>query len=406
MSGARVRDFATPVPASAPRRCPRRPSTASQPKGTVWVVNRDRGELAIFDAETGRVLKTLPVGAGAHDICISERAGKAYITAETINRSHHGRYRDAGDGIDPVGPLPHHIEPSHDGRTIYVSLASHTPAVGAPQCAAIDTETTRSPTSTTSNNPLARSHGPHPSLDGETLYIAHDTGDELTGIDTETGDIDLSVPGILRAEEAIATRFGNLLWVVVARRRHGQAHRSRQPHHYRIGRRGRAARIGDAHAFRAHAGGQHAGNARRLSPLSIPSTSRFAARCPIAGAGTFGDLAVITNNGRHVFATFDAGASGTGGVAVVDVHRGEVVATWAYPALAGRTGSGIRRRRRSSKGRKLTRQIPRWQRAGPPRGRLACRSGMLACPRSGLSLHQALAEQGDSFPRYPLPSTT
>ena len=53
-------------------------------KGTVWVVNRDRGELAIFDVDTGNVLATRPVGAGAHDICISEQAGKAYITAETI----------------------------------------------------------------------------------------------------------------------------------------------------------------------------------------------------------------------------------------------------------------------------------------------------------------------------------
>src|SRR5262245_60188089 len=51
-------------------------------KGTVWVVNRDLGELVIFDASSGTVLKTLPVGAGAHDICVSERAGKAYITAE------------------------------------------------------------------------------------------------------------------------------------------------------------------------------------------------------------------------------------------------------------------------------------------------------------------------------------
>src|SRR5687767_13181477 len=54
-------------------------------KGSVWVVNRDKGELAVFDAETGAVLHTLLVGAGAHDVCISERTGKAYITAEAIH---------------------------------------------------------------------------------------------------------------------------------------------------------------------------------------------------------------------------------------------------------------------------------------------------------------------------------
>jgi hypothetical protein len=51
----------------------------------------------------------------------------------------------------------------------------------------------------------------------------------------------------------------------------------------------------------------------------------------IGGAGTFGDLAVITRDGRHVYATFDAGATGTGGVAVVNVRTRTVVDTWAYP---------------------------------------------------------------------------
>ncbi len=302
----------------------------SQLKGTVWVVNRDRGELAIFDAETGRVLRTLPVGAGAHDICISERAGKAYIAAETINRVTTVEIETlAMESID-VGPLPHHVEPSHDGRTIYVSLASHTPAVGAPQVAAIDIENNSVSYITTSDNPLARSHGPHPSLDGETLYIAHDTGDELSGIDTETGEINLSVPGIPRAEEAIATRFGNLLWV--ASRGDGTVKRIDLASHTITG----SVAVGvQPESLMLTPSERTLVVSMRGTPaaLAFVDTVNLTLRgtVPIAGAGTFGDLAVITNNGRHVLATFDAGAGGTGGVAVVDVHRGEVVATWAYP---------------------------------------------------------------------------
>jgi DNA-binding beta-propeller fold protein YncE len=112
----------------------------------------------------------------------------------------------------PVSPLPHHIEPSADGRTIYVSLASHTATVGAPQYAAIDTDDNSLTYVTTSENPLARSHGPPPVVDGETLYVAHDIGDEVSGVDTETGNIDPSITPILRAEEVIPTRFGHLLW--------------------------------------------------------------------------------------------------------------------------------------------------------------------------------------------------
>ena len=114
------------------RRGPPRVCAAEDaPKGTVWVVNRDLGELAIFDAGTGNLLKTLAVGRGAHDICISEQTGKAYITAETDNMVTVVDTDTLARHSIPVGPLPHHIEPSNDGHTIYVSLASHTPAVGA-----------------------------------------------------------------------------------------------------------------------------------------------------------------------------------------------------------------------------------------------------------------------------------
>ena len=69
---------------------------------------------------------------------------------------------------------------------------------------------------------------------------------------------------------------------------------------------------------------------------------------PIAGAGTFGDLAVMTPNGRYVFATFDRGLPpNKGGIAVVDVQTRQVVNWWEYPARAARTGSGIRRRLRA-----------------------------------------------------------
>ena len=110
-----------------------------RPNGTVWVVNRDLGEVAIFDAGTGDLLRTLPVGRGAHDICISEQARTAYITAESDNAVTAVDTEPLATESIPVGPLPHHLDPSHDGRTIYVSLASHptsSPAVGAPQYAA------------------------------------------------------------------------------------------------------------------------------------------------------------------------------------------------------------------------------------------------------------------------------
>ena len=117
---------------------------------------------------------------------------------------------------------------------------------------------------TTSDNPAARSHGHRPTLDGDKLYIAHDTGNEVTGIERQTGDIDFSIPADLRAEEAIATRFGDLLWV--SSRGDGTVKRIDlgQPQPSRLGARRRSARVDDADAYRAHAGGQPAGNPASL----------------------------------------------------------------------------------------------------------------------------------------------
>jgi DNA-binding beta-propeller fold protein YncE len=299
-------------------------------KGSVWVVNRDRGELAVFDAETGRLMTTLLVGAGAHDICISERARKAYITAEAINAVTTVDTRTlATDSID-VGPLPHHIEPSHDDRTVYVSLASHTPTVGEPQYAAIRTGDNSVTFTTTSSNPAARSHAPHPSLDGEKVYVPHDLGDELTGIDAETGDIKFSVSPILRAEEAIATRFGKKLWV--SSRGDGTVKRLDL----------RTRTVTGSVAVGVQPESVMLTPSERTLVVSLrgsPAALAFVdtvqltliGTVQIGGAGTFGDLAVITRDGRHVYATFDAGATGTGGVAVVNVRTRTVVDTWAYP---------------------------------------------------------------------------
>ena len=230
-----------------------------------------------------------------------------------------------------VGPLPHHCEPSHDGRTMYVSLASHTTTTGTPAYAAIDTDDNSVSYTTTSNNPAARAHGPYPSPWGHTVYVAHDTGDEVTGVNAHTGDIAFSVTPILRAEEVIPTRFGRKLWV--SSRGDGTVKRIDLTTNtitgsvaVGLGVQPESVMLTPANARWSSA----CAAARPLSPSSIRSTSTLIGTVQIAGAGTFGDLAVMTNDGRYVYATFDAGR-GTGGVAVVDVRRRKVVDTWAYP---------------------------------------------------------------------------
>ena len=42
---------------------------------TIWVANRDAGTVTVVEAATGRTIRTLASGAGAHDIAVSARAG-------------------------------------------------------------------------------------------------------------------------------------------------------------------------------------------------------------------------------------------------------------------------------------------------------------------------------------------
>jgi len=302
--------------------------------GSVWVVNRDRGELAVFDAWTGAVLATRQVGRGAHDICISESAGKAYIAAEADNMVAAVDIKTLDVEWIPVGPLPHHVEPSTNGRFIYVSLDSHpvSPPAGAAQVAVIDTKDHSVSYILTSLNPLARSHGPRPSRNGHTLYVAHDTGNELTAVDLETGSIDFSATPIPRAEEAIATRDGHHLWV--SSRGDGTVKR--------IDLRGQSAIVSVPVGVQPESVMLAPPSDRTLivSLRGSPATLAFVdtdalqveSAVQIGGVGTFGDLAVLSRDGHFVYATFDATAAGTGGVAVVDVRSRQVVATWAYPA--------------------------------------------------------------------------
>ena len=173
--------------------------------GTVWVVNRELGEVTIFDAGSGAPLETRKTGLGAHEVAISDAVGKAYITNETANTVSIISTRTLEATSIALGPLPHHVEPSRDGRTILVGL------VGTNVVAAIDARTDESVPYTSSENQAARAHGPY--LRDDTIYVAHETGNEVTGIDVAAGASKLSVGGILQPTEVLPDRRERRLYV-------------------------------------------------------------------------------------------------------------------------------------------------------------------------------------------------
>ena len=305
------------------------------------------------------------MGRGAHDICISEQTGKAYITAETDNVVTVVDTKTLARRSITVGPLPHHLEPSNDGHTIYVSLASHTPAMGAAQYAAIDTSDDSVTYLTSSDDAAARSHAISPTLDGDRLYIAHDTGNQVTAIDTATGSVDFTIPGISKAEESIPSRFGDLLWV--AARGDNTVKRIDLASHTVSG----SVAIGvQPESMMLTPNELTLVVSLRGSPASLgfvdTLTLTSLGLLQIGPEGSAGDLAVMTMNGHYVFATYDNGTAGTGGIAVVDVAlsdgRRQVGLPRNRPAARGlvleKAGAVLRRRTARRRGRRMRTRSP------------------------------------------------
>ena len=181
---------------------------------------------------------------------------------------------------------------------------------------------------TSSDDASARPHAISPTLDGDRLYIAHDTGNQVTAIDTATGSVDFTITGIPRAEESIPSRFGDLLWV--SARGDNTVKRIDLASHsvtsVAIGAQPESIMLTPNELTLVVS--------LRGSPASLgfvdTLTLTSLGLVQIGPAGSAGDLAVMTTNGHHVFATYDNGIAGTGGIAVVDVRTREVMDTWAY----------------------------------------------------------------------------
>ena len=187
----------------------------------------------------------------------------------------------------------------------------------------------------------ASAHGPY--LRDETIYVAHETGNEVTGINTETGEIEFTVGGISSRPRCLPIGTSD-----------GCSCRA-----------GRRKDEGDRCGVRADVGEVAVGDQaetmlltrdHRTLIVSIRGTpARLAfvdARSltlsntiALAGTGTFGDLAAMSRDGRLVYATFDRGTAGVGGVAVVDIRRRAVIDTWDYPGVGRVHAWGIHRGR-------------------------------------------------------------
>lgn len=154
-------------------------------EGTLWVTERTPASSTVtaFDAATGEVLGTTPVGSAPIGITQARGTDKVYssdegadqmsvIDAETIT---------VIDTI-PMGPRPHHLMASANGKFIYVA------EFGSNKIGVVDTTSdARVAGFTASASPGATTHAVWITNNGKDLYATNSAADTISKLNAETG---------------------------------------------------------------------------------------------------------------------------------------------------------------------------------------------------------------------------
>jgi YVTN family beta-propeller protein len=163
---------------------------AAASHGVLWVTNSSTHMVAAFDATTGDVLATIPVGLTPTGIAVAKGAGKVYVadegsdTVSVISKA--TMTRSATIPLPPpFGRKPHHVSGSPDGRFIYVG------ELGANVVDVIDTATDQISARFGTGWPGSKTRVVVPDPSGTVLYAvnrgAAGSPSTLVALEAETG---------------------------------------------------------------------------------------------------------------------------------------------------------------------------------------------------------------------------
>ena len=305
---------------------------------TVWVTNRDQGTVAVHDASTLEVLAgPTVVGAGVHDIAVSDRTGKVFVSDDASRVYVLSTSNLALEPIDTIqfaaGSRPHHLSVSHDGKAVFVGLFAGN------AIAAIDARTHEVFELPSSNQPGTTAHAPEPSPDDRYVFVPHEGATQhlVTKVSLRSGaPVDaLAIGTNTSPSEVLPTRNGETLY---ASMRNEGAIRAIDIDSFTLV--GGPLTVGTQPESLILTPGERTlivslrGSPARLAFVDTRSMT-LAKTLDIAGAGSFGNLAVESADGRYIYATFDAAAEGFGGLVKVDAFARTIVDTHVY-AEAGR----------------------------------------------------------------------
>ncbi|NJD61297.1 MAG: hypothetical protein FIA93_01080 [Deltaproteobacteria bacterium] len=138
-------------------------SATAAPAGKVYAGIFKENAVAVIDASTTRVLRTLPIPPGPHGLVITPDGRKVYVSsagASTVSVIDTSSDR-VSTGIE-VGKAPHGLSISNDGSVVLAAV------FGADSVALIDTGTDK----VVGRIPVSQPHNSAISPDGRTAYVA------------------------------------------------------------------------------------------------------------------------------------------------------------------------------------------------------------------------------------------
>lgn len=289
--------------------------------GTLWVTNKSLNDVTAFDASTGDVLATIPVGVMPIGIIAPRGTGKVYVSNETSG-SVSVISKDTLTVTNTInlgaGTKPHHMHASSDGRYVFVA------EFGTNKIAMIDTVKDNLTVITASTSSAARTHAVWVSESGH-IYAANTVVNQIAKIDFTSGTIVQEIAVGANPAEVLVTQNEKIAYVSV-----------RNENKLKVVNLDTAEILDEIvvgtqpDTLRMTPDGKTLVVTLRGTPAQVTIVNLFeglsAQTLTIAPGITTGHHS-ISQNGRYSFVAIER----PGGVAVIDNRTREVVTTYTYP---------------------------------------------------------------------------
>jgi YVTN family beta-propeller protein len=288
--------------------------------GTLWVTNTATNEVAAYDASTGNLIATIPVGPMPAEIAAPPGTGKVYVasvgndTVSVISKS-----SLTVVALTAMGSKPHAVTQSPDGKFVYVAEWGTINKVGI-----IDTSTDRRIGEFRTGPPEAEAHVPFVTQDGKTLLVTNRRVNQVAALDTLTGAIKWTLAVGRLPCHLLAHPNGKIAYVSIAGENKLQLIDLEKP-----------AIVGEIPLGRSPRTLQLMPTGNTLVVPVRAATAQVAvvdlrnnAVTLVSLDGTIAAHNATSEGGRYSFVNFEGASPG---VAVIDMSSLTVAATYRYP---------------------------------------------------------------------------